>query len=71
VRPGRRGLPNDTVECVGLEANILDRQFQANAPNQKWVADFTYLWTTEGWLYVTVVLDLYSPASSAGQCRLA
>lgn len=34
--------------------------FQADAPNQKWVADFTYIWTAEGWLYVAVVLDLYS-----------
>jgi putative transposase len=40
--------------------NVLDRQFQAEEPNQKWVADFTYLWTAEGWLYVAVVLDLFS-----------
>lgn len=33
---------------------------QADAPNLKWVADFTYIWTAEGWLYVAVVLDLYS-----------
>ena len=32
----------------------------ASAPNQKWVSDFTYIWTAEGWLYVAVVLDLYS-----------
>jgi len=32
----------------------------ADAPNKKWVADFTYIWTAEGWLYVAVVLDLYS-----------
>jgi putative transposase len=43
-----------------LPANILDRQFDAVAPNRKWVADFTYIWTAEGWLYVAVVLDLYS-----------
>lgn len=30
------------------------------APNQKWVADFTYVWTAEGWLYVAAVMDLYS-----------
>jgi len=59
-RPRRRGLPKDTGERTGLAENILDRQFQADAPNQKWVADFTYLWTTEGWLYVAAVLDLYS-----------
>jgi putative transposase len=40
--------------------NILDRQFTASAPNEKWAADFTFLWTAEGWLYVAVVLDLYS-----------
>jgi putative transposase len=60
ARSRRRGLPKDTGERTGPAANILDRQFQADAPNQKWVADFTYLWTTEGWLYVAVVLDLYS-----------
>ena len=39
---------------------MLDRQFTATAPNHKWVADFTYIWTREGWLYVAVVLDLFS-----------
>ena len=38
----------------------MDRQFEATEPNQRWVADFTYVWTAEGWLYVAVVLDLYS-----------
>ena len=32
----------------------------ADRPNQKWLADFTYIWTAEGWLYVAVVLDLFS-----------
>lgn len=43
-----------------VAGNVLDRQFQADGPNRKWVADFTYLWTAEGWLYVAAVLDLYS-----------
>ena len=60
ARPRRRGLPADRGERSVLAANVLDRQFQADAPNQKWVADFTYIWTAEGWLYVAVVLDLYS-----------
>ena len=34
--------------------------FQASGPNQKWVADFTYIWTAEGWLYAAAVMDLYS-----------
>src|SRR6516164_11477885 len=33
---------------------------QAEAPNRRWVADFTCIWTDEGWLYVAVVLDLFS-----------
>jgi putative transposase len=62
ARPRRRGLPVDRGPRIDAQAgqNILDRQFDASAPNQKWVADFTYLWTAEGWLYVAVVLDLYS-----------
>lgn len=41
-------------------ANPLDRAFETSAPNQKWIADFTYIWTAEGWLYVAAVVDLFS-----------
>ena len=40
--------------------NLLEQDFTAPAANQKWVSDITYLWTDEGWLYLAVVLDLYS-----------
>lgn len=40
--------------------NVLDRDFTASAPNRKWVADITYLRTEQGWVYVAVVLDLFS-----------
>ncbi len=62
ARPRKRALPTDRGErsLHALAPNVLDRQFTATAPNQKWVADFTYVWTHEGWLYVAVVLDLYS-----------
>jgi putative transposase len=60
ARPRRRGLPRDTGERSVIAANILDRQFAAEAPNQKWVADFTYIWTAEGWLYLAAVIDLFS-----------
>lgn len=39
---------------------LLDRQFAAERPNQRWIADFTYIWTTEGWFYVAAVIDLFS-----------
>lgn len=60
ARPRRRGLPKDHGERAVIAGNVLDRQFTADRPNQKWVADFTYIWTAEGWLYVAAVIDLFS-----------
>jgi putative transposase len=60
ARPKRRGKPKDDGQRSVIADNILDRDFQADRPNQKWLADFTYIWTAEGWLYVAVVLDLFS-----------
>lgn len=40
--------------------NLLDRDFNAEAPNRKWVTDITYLPTAEGWVYLAVVMDLFS-----------
>jgi putative transposase len=60
--PRRRRLPPDLGErqVAAVAANVLDRTFAASAPNRKWIADFTYIWTAEGWLYVAVVIDLFS-----------
>ena len=62
ARPKRRRLPFDLGTRVehAIAPNVLDRRFEAAEPNVKWAADFTYLWTSEGWLYVAVVLDLFS-----------
>jgi putative transposase len=62
ARPRRRRLPPDTGDRTtsAVAPNALDRRFEAVAPNKKWVADFTYIWTAEGWLYVAAVIDLYS-----------
>src|SRR5574343_305894 len=40
--------------------NLLQQDFSATAPNQKWAGDITYLWTDEGWLYLAVMIDLFS-----------
>src|SRR2546425_24462 len=40
--------------------NVLDQDFTASRPNEKWTGDITAIWTYEGWLYLAVVLDLYS-----------
>jgi putative transposase len=62
ARPRRRRLPSDTGErsTNAISPNVLDRTFQASSANRKWVADFTYIWTAEGWLYVAAVIDLFS-----------
>lgn len=62
ARPRRRRLPPDLGDRpVGsIAPNVLDRGFEALAPNRKWIADFTYVWTAEGWLYVAAVIDLFS-----------
>jgi len=43
-----------------VAANQLERQFAVETPNQAWVTDITYVWTLQGWLYLCVILDLYS-----------
>jgi transposase InsO family protein len=55
-------LPKDhgDRQIATMPSNILDRQFEAARPNQNWIADFTYIWTAEGWLYVSAVIDLFS-----------
>jgi len=58
----RRFVPRttDAHHDHPIAANLLDRQFSATAPNQKWVADITYVPTAQGFLYLAAVLDLYS-----------
>jgi transposase InsO family protein len=58
----RRKRPVDQGErqASAIAPNTLDRDFTATGPNQKWVADFAYVWTSEGWLDVATVIDLFS-----------
>jgi putative transposase len=62
ARPRRRRLPFDLGTRIEhtIAPNVLDRKFDASEPNSKWAADFTYIWTTEGWLYLAAVIDLFS-----------
>jgi putative transposase len=62
ARRKRRRLPGDPASRLEnhIAPNHLQREFGALEPNQKWVADFTYIWTAEGWLYAAAVMDLYS-----------
>ena len=53
-------VTTDSNHDQPIAPNILDRDFSADVPNQVWVGDITYLWTKEGWLFLAVVLDLFS-----------
>lgn len=50
----------DSKHAMAIKGNLLARRFAMSAPNRGWVSDITYLWTLEGWLYLAVVLDLFS-----------
>jgi len=50
----------DSEHTWPVAPNLLDQVFQAEAPDQKWGVDISYIWTQQGWLYLSVVLDLFS-----------
>ncbi|WP_201798926.1 IS3 family transposase [Caenibius tardaugens] len=60
VRTRRHKVTTDSHHRLGVAANWLDGDFAADAPNRKWAGDITYIWTSEGWLYLAVILDLHS-----------
>ena len=53
-------MTTDSKHNLPVAAHLLDRQFEVNEPNKVYVSDITYIWTQEGWLYLAVVLDLFS-----------
>lgn len=58
VKPWRATMHSS--HGLPVAANTLDRQFTVSQPNRVWVGNITYIWTLEGWLYLAVLLDLYS-----------
>ena len=59
-RRRHRTTTTDSQHNDPVAPNLLNREFTAATPNTKWVTDITGVWTAEGWLYVAVVLDLFS-----------
>jgi putative transposase len=55
-----RVVTTDSKHSLPVAPNVLDRKFVAAAPNQAWVGDLTYIATDEGWLFLAVVIDLFS-----------
>jgi len=60
VSPRRFCITTTSDHDRPVAENILDRDFAPAAPDQSWAGDITYIWTGEGWLYLAVVLDLFS-----------
>jgi putative transposase len=55
-----RVITTDSAHSYPVALNLLDQDFSASRPNEKWTTDMTYIPTAQGWLYLAVVLDLYS-----------
>jgi transposase InsO family protein len=60
LRKNRFRATTDSNHSLPVAENVLDRKFEVDAPDLAWVTDITYVWTSEGWLYLAVVLDLFS-----------
>ena len=58
--PKRFKATTDSNHNDAIAPNLLDRKFKVAKPNHVWTTDITYVWTLEGWLYVAVVVDLFS-----------
>ena len=67
--PRRFRRTTDSNHDQPVAPNLLDRSFVASGPDHRWVADITYIWTWEGWLYLAVVVDLFSRRVVAGRWR--
>jgi len=59
-KPCHHTITTHSDPSAQVAPNLLQRDFSAEEPDTKWVADTTYIWTAEGWLYLAVVLDLFS-----------
>ena len=58
--PKRFKVTTDSRHTFPVAPNLLNRNFDVDEPNRFWATDITYIWSLEGWLYLAVVLDLYS-----------
>lgn len=60
VRTHKFKATTDSDHAFNIAPNLLQQDFAARQPNQKWAGDITYVWTREGWVYLAVILDLHS-----------
>ena len=60
IRTQKYKVTTDSNPTFNIAPNLLDQDFSADGPNQKWAGDISYIWTHQGWLYLAVILDLYA-----------
>ena len=60
IRTQKYKATTDSNHTFNIAPNLLDQDFSTTGTNQKWAGDIIYIWTSEGWLYLAVILDLYS-----------
>ncbi|AVI58339.1 IS3 family transposase [Paracoccus yeei] len=60
IRSRKFKRTTDSDHAFNIAPNLLQQDFSASAPNQKWAGDITYIWTREGWVYLAVIIDLFS-----------
>lgn len=58
--PKKYVVTTDSNHTNPVAENVLNQKFTVNEPNRTWVSDITYIWTEEGWMYLAVVIDLFS-----------
>ena len=60
IRSRKFKRTTDSDHAFNIAPNLLQQDFTASRPNQKWAGDITYVWTREGWVYLAVIIDLFS-----------
>lgn len=60
IRSRKFKRTTDSDHAFNIAPNLLQQDFTASGPNRKWAGDITYVWTREGWVYLAVIIDLFS-----------
>ena len=69
IRTQKYRATTDSNHAFNIAPNLLDQNFSATGPNQKWAGDISYIWTSEGWLYLAVILSLLTAGHRMGPSR--
>ena len=69
VRTQKYKATTDSNHTFNIMPNLLDQDFSTDGPNQKWAGDISYIWTSEGWLYLAVILSVLTARNRFDPCR--